>query len=47
MKKSKHPKSETLAQLAKDIYESFLYRGFTTDQAFQLLLAVVKKEKKR
>jgi hypothetical protein len=44
MKKQKVTKSEALAQWAKDIYESFLKNGFSTDQAFQLLLAVIKKE---
>ena len=34
-----------LAERYKDIYESFLRKGFTTDQSFQLLLAVVKKKK--
>jgi hypothetical protein len=45
MKKSKQSKSEALAQWAKDLYESFLRKGFTTDQAFQLLLVIVKREK--
>jgi hypothetical protein len=45
MKKPKVTKSEALAQWAKEIYDAFLMAGFSTDQAFQLLLEVIKKEK--
>jgi hypothetical protein len=45
MKKHKRIVTIDLAEKYKDIYDSFLRKGFTTDQAFQLLLAVVKREK--
>lgn len=37
-------RSEELAQLFKDTYEAFCNKGFTTEQAFELLLAVTKKQ---
>ena len=46
MKKHKRIVTVDLADKYKDLYDSFLRKGFTTDQAFQLLLAVVKREKK-
>lgn len=46
MKKHKRIIVVDLADKFKDLYESFLRKGFTTEQAFQLLLAVVKREKK-
>lgn len=46
MKKHKRIVIVDLADKYKDLYDSFLRKGFTIDQSFQLLLAVVKKEKK-
>lgn len=45
MKKSKSTSASALAAKFKGLYEAFLMAGFSTDQAFQLLLAAVKKEK--
>jgi hypothetical protein len=45
MKKHKRIQKVDLAEKYKDIYDDFLRKGFTTDQAFQLLLAAVKREK--
>jgi hypothetical protein len=45
MKKRKAFK-KPLAEEFKELYEEFLQKGFTTDQAFQLLLAEVKRKKK-
>jgi len=44
--KHKRIQKVDLAEKYKDIYDDFLRKGFTTDQAFQLLLAIVKREKK-
>jgi len=46
MKKHKRIVTVDLAEKYKDIYDNFLREGFTTDQAFQLLLVIVKREKK-
>jgi hypothetical protein len=45
MKKAKQNHATALAQEFKALYEAFLMAGFSTDQAFELLLAVIKKEK--
>ena len=47
MKKHKRIVVVNLADKYKDLYDSFLRKGFSVDQSFQLLLAVVKREKKR
>jgi hypothetical protein len=47
MKKTKtktpHKRAPNYAQIAKDLRESFLLKGFTTDQAYQLTLLVLSK----
>ena len=46
MKTNKQIVMIDIAGKYKDLYDSFLRKGFTTEQAFQLLLTVVKQEKK-
>ncbi len=41
--KKKKEKKKSLAQELKEIYEDFLRFGFTSDQSFQLLLALLKR----
>ena len=50
MKKTKQTKQTkptdgvVVAETCKALYDAFLMQGFTTDQAFQLLLAVIDKQ---